>query len=73
MRIQAATVVDLCDSRDYERLGRMQEVDGSWPIGWMYKYGTNGISIGNKGLTTVLAVSAMRNYKELELRLRSFD
>ena len=74
MRIQAATVVDLCDSRDYERLERMQEADGSWPIGWMYKYGpAKNVLIGNKGLTTAFALSAMRNYKGLELRLRSFD
>ena len=74
MRIHAATVVDLCDNRDYERLRRMQEMDGSWPIGWMYKYGpAKDLLIGNKGLTTAFAVSAIRNYKDLELRLRSFD
>ncbi|KAH0830332.1 HAD-like protein [Lanmaoa asiatica] len=73
MRIHAAAVVDLCDSRDYERLARMQEVDGSWPMGWMYRYGARGILIGNKGLTTAFAVSAMRSYQELERRLRSFD
>jgi hypothetical protein len=70
MRIYAATVVDLCDSRDYERLGR---VDGSWPMGWMYRLVTRDILIGNKGLTTAFAVSAMRRYKELECRLSSFD
>lgn len=73
MRIHAAAVVDLYDSRDYERLRKMQEVDGSWPMGWMYRIAARGILIGNKGLTTVFAVSAMRNYKALELRLRSFD
>lgn len=73
MRIYAAAVVDICDSRDYERLGKMQEADGSWPTGWIYKYGSKDILIGNKGLTTALAMSAMRNYKELELCLRSFD
>ena len=73
MRIHAATVVDVCDSRDYERLGKMQNVDGSWPMGWIYKYGARDILIGNQGLTTALAMSAIRNYKELELRLRSID
>ena len=71
MRIHAAAAVDLCDSRDYECLKRMQEADGSWPMGWMYRIAARGILIGNKGLTTALAVSAMRNYKELELRLHS--
>ncbi|KAF8432402.1 HAD-like protein [Boletus edulis BED1] len=69
VRIHAATVVDLCDTRDYEQLGKMQDADGSWPMGWIYKYGAEDVLIGNKGLTTALAVSAMRNYKELELRL----
>ncbi|KAG9309523.1 HAD-like protein [Chiua virens] len=73
MRIYAAAALDLCDSKDYERLVRMQEADGSWPMGWMYKYGASGILIGNTGLTTALAVSAIRRYKELECRLRSFD
>lgn len=73
MRIHAAAAVDVCDSRDYERLGKMQNADGSWPTGWIYKYGARDILIGNQGLTTALAVSAMRNYRELECRLRSFD
>lgn len=73
MRIHAAAVVDLCDSRDYERLRRMQEADGSWPMGWIYKYGASKVLIGNKGLTTALAVSSIRRYRELELHLRSFD
>ena len=73
MRVYAAAVVDLCDSRDYERLRKTQETDGSWPMGWVYKYGATGTLIGNTGLTTAIAVSAIRSYKELELRLRSFD
>lgn len=73
MRIHAAAVVDVCDSRDYERLGKMQEADGSWPLGWVYKYGATGMLIGNTGLTTALAVSAIRSYKALKLRLHLFD
>ena len=73
MRIHATTVVDLCDSQDYEQLGRMQEADGSWPMGWMYRPVTRDILIGNKGLTTVFTVSAMQKYKELEYHLSSFD
>ncbi|KAF8120945.1 HAD-like protein [Boletus edulis] len=51
VRIHAATVVDLCDTRDYEQLGKMQDADGSWPMGWIYKYGAKDVLIGNKGLT----------------------
>ncbi|KAG9309549.1 hypothetical protein JVU11DRAFT_10527 [Chiua virens] len=70
MRIYAAVALDLCDSKDYERLVQMQEANGSWPMGWMYKYGASGILIGNTGLTMALTVLAIRCYKELECRLR---
>ena len=65
MRIIAATAVGLSDTCDYERLLAMQEVDGSWPTGWMYKYGSADILIGNKGLTTALAVNAVKAYSSL--------
>ncbi|KAJ8482994.1 hypothetical protein ONZ51_g4991 [Trametes cubensis] len=65
MRIHAALSVGLLnDSRDYERLLTMQEEDGSWPTGWIYKYGASGILVGNKGLTTAMAVTAIRKYRE---------
>lgn len=73
MRIHAAAAVDLCDSRDYEQLRRMQEADGSWPMGWMYRLPASGILIGNRGMTTAFAVQAIRSYKELEVRLCSYD
>jgi hypothetical protein len=67
MRISAAGVVGLCDTSDHERLLCMQEVDGSWPIGWIYKYGGADISIGNQGLTTALAINALREVEALRL------
>ena len=73
MRVHAAAAVDVCDARDYMQLTRMQAADGSWPVGWVYKYGATGVLIGNVGLTTALAVSAIRRYKELELCFRSLD
>jgi len=33
--------------------------DGSWEPGWMYRYGSTGVKIGNRGLTTALAVKAI--------------
>jgi hypothetical protein len=65
MRILAAATIDsgLCDEDgvrgDYEKLLEMQEEDGSWPIGWFYKYGSMDLLIGNKGLTTAMAVRAI--------------
>lgn len=73
MRVIAAATVDLCPRRDYERLLGMQEADGSWPTGWMYKYGSSGVLIGNKGLTTALAGEAVKKYRELQSELQSYD
>ncbi|KAI0650967.1 hypothetical protein C8Q79DRAFT_924097 [Trametes meyenii] len=66
MRIVAAASVGLCDRRDYDRLLAMQEDDGAWPTGWMYKYGASGILIGNRGLTTAMAVSAIQQFRGLQ-------
>ncbi|KAI0658702.1 hypothetical protein C8Q70DRAFT_1054836 [Cubamyces menziesii] len=66
MRILAATSVGLSDSRDYARLLTMQEEDGSWPTGWIYKYGASGILVGNKGLTTAMAIAAIRKSREVQ-------
>jgi hypothetical protein len=60
MRVLAAAVVGLCDVADHDRLLAMQELDGSWPMGWVYKYGAVDILIGSKGLTTALAVNALK-------------
>ncbi|KAJ7139011.1 HAD-like protein [Mycena epipterygia] len=67
MRILAAAVVGLCDKADHERLLSMQEVDGSWPMGWVYKYGAVDILIGNQGLTTALAKNALREVEALRV------
>ena len=45
---------------DCSRLLDMQNADGSWPVGWCYKYGWSGILLGNQGLTTAMAVDAVR-------------
>ncbi|KAJ7621208.1 HAD-like protein [Roridomyces roridus] len=66
MRVLGAAVVGLCDKADHERLLSMQEVDGSWPMGWVYKYGASGVLIGNTGLTTALAVNAMKEVEALQ-------
>ncbi len=61
MRIIAACTVHVEDAlvSDIEQLKGMQEVDGGWPTGWIYKYGSKDILIGNRGLTTVLAMKAL--------------
>lgn len=65
MRMLAAGSIGTRDARGYEQLLRMQEEDGSWPTGFIYRYGKSGIQIGNKGLTTAMAVSAIRTFRGL--------
>ncbi|EIW61159.1 uncharacterized protein TRAVEDRAFT_117288 [Trametes versicolor FP-101664 SS1] len=67
MRLLAAAAAGLQDRRGYDRLLTMQDEDGAWPTGWMYKYGLSDILIGNKGLTTAMAVAAIRRFRELEV------
>ncbi len=61
MRIIAACTVHVEDAlgSDIQQLKGMQEVDGGWPIGWICKYGSKDILIGNRGLTTALAMKAL--------------
>lgn len=66
MRILAAVSAGILDRRDYDRLLTMQDADGAWQTGWIYKYGVSGILIGNKGLTTALAVAAIDRLKDLD-------
>ena len=65
MRVLAASSIGLCDVQDYERLLALQEEDGSWPLGWFYRNGSSGILTGNQGLTTAMAVAAIKSYTEL--------
>ncbi|KAF8508540.1 hypothetical protein JB92DRAFT_3083874 [Gautieria morchelliformis] len=48
MRIPAAATVGIKDSIDYQRLRTLQEKGGSWPTGWLYRYGLTGVLLGNK-------------------------
>lgn len=60
MRIIAAATVKIQDRVDCETLLQTQEDDGGFPIGWMYKYGATGMLLGNKGLSTALAIQAIK-------------
>jgi len=59
MRILAGTVVGLRLELELALLLPLQCEDGGWGPGWMYKYGSSGIKIGNRGLTTALALNAI--------------
>ncbi|KAG6857679.1 hypothetical protein H0H87_004095 [Tephrocybe sp. NHM501043] len=59
MRILVTDFVGIRNEVDLRALLPLQCEDGGWEIGWMYKYGSSGIRIGNRGLTTALAVKAI--------------
>jgi len=59
MRVIACASVGIRDEMDLRTLLSLQQEDGGWESGWMYKYGSSGINIGNRGLTTAFAINAI--------------
>ena len=60
MRVLAGTAVGLRLEHDLALLLPLQCEDGGWGPGWVYKYGSSGVKIGNRGLATALALNAIR-------------
>jgi hypothetical protein len=65
MRVLSGTVVGVRLEQDLTQLLPLQCEDGSWGPGWMYKYGSADIKIGNRGLTTALALNAISALQSL--------
>lgn len=59
MRLLAGMMVGLRLERDLVEMLRMQEEDGGWAPCWIYKYGSSGVKIGNRGLSTAFALRAI--------------
>jgi hypothetical protein len=59
VRIIACNSLGIRCSVDIEALLRLQRQDGSWEIGWMYRYGSTGIKIGNQGVTVAMILKAI--------------
>ena len=59
MRVIVGAGVGLRLERDLAALLPLQYEDGGWGPSWIYKYGSSGIKIGNRGLTTALALNAI--------------
>ncbi|KAF8502568.1 HAD-like domain-containing protein [Gautieria morchelliformis] len=60
MRLLAGNSVGLVNRSDLGRLLAMQQDDGSWTSGWFYKYASSGMLIKNDGLTTSMAIRAIK-------------
>ncbi|KAF9650600.1 HAD-like protein [Thelephora ganbajun] len=65
MRILACASVGIRDEMDLRTLLSLQQEDGGWEAGWLYKYGSSGTTIGNRGLTTALAINAIEALNHL--------
>ncbi|KAF7376184.1 Alpha-D-glucose-1-phosphate phosphatase YihX [Mycena sanguinolenta] len=59
MRIVACNSMGVRNTVDLRKLRELQCEDGGFEIGWMYKYGSSNIKIGNRGLTTAFAIKAI--------------
>jgi hypothetical protein len=71
MRVLAGAVVGVRMERDLAALLPMQCEDGGWDLSWVYKLGSLDVKIGNRGLTTALAlnaIAALRSQPQIELR-----
>ncbi|PSN60217.1 HAD-like protein [Corynespora cassiicola Philippines] len=68
MRITACDRMGIECEQDRRALVESQRPDGGWDLGWMYRYGSTGIRIGNRGVSTALAMRAITGFsKGLEL------
>jgi hypothetical protein len=45
--------------KDVATLKAMQQDDGGWQGGWMYRYGSTGMRLGNRAVATALACQAI--------------
>ena len=59
MRITACTYLGVECCEDRTTLLKMQQDDGSWEPGWIYRYGSTGVRLGNRGATTAFALKAI--------------
>ncbi|KAJ4304591.1 hypothetical protein N0V90_000117 [Kalmusia sp. IMI 367209] len=59
MRVLACQSLGLNPEPDMSRLKAFQGEDGSWPLGWVCRYGKTKERLGNRGVVTAFAVKAL--------------
>ncbi|KAI1819273.1 HAD-like protein [Xylaria intraflava] len=59
MRIITCSQMGIPCGEDRRTLLDLQCEDGAWEGGWLYRYGSSGILIQNRGVTTAMAVAAL--------------
>ncbi|KAK0185517.1 HAD-like domain-containing protein [Armillaria mellea] len=60
MRLIVCDFTGVRNDIDLQTLRTFQCEDGGWDTGLIYKYGSSGLSIGNRGLTTAMALQAIQ-------------
>ncbi|OQE36850.1 hypothetical protein PENCOP_c011G04391 [Penicillium coprophilum] len=58
-RILACYSMGIVNHCDVPKLLALQSRDGGWPVDWIYRWGSSGLKVGNRGLTTALATKAI--------------
>ncbi|KAK0185494.1 Haloacid dehalogenase-like hydrolase-domain-containing protein [Armillaria mellea] len=60
MRLIVCNFTKVKNEIDLQTLRDLQQEDGGWDSGLIYRYGSSGLRIGNRGLTTVMAIHAIQ-------------
>lgn len=69
MRILTCSSLDVNHGLDRRALLDLQCEDGGWEGGWLYRHGSTGVKLGNRGVTTALAIKAIASsakFSEME-------
>ena len=59
MRILTCNSLGLSYNQDLRALLDLQCEDGDWEAGWVYRYGSTGVKLGNRGVITAMAGKAI--------------
>ncbi|KAF3769353.1 HAD-like protein [Cryphonectria parasitica EP155] len=59
MRIITCTQMGITCEDDRCALLDMQCEDGGWEVGWLHRYGSTGVKIGNRSVTTAMSIAAL--------------
>lgn len=70
MRILTCSALGIKDQVDLDGLLSLQCEDGGWGLDWMYRYARSGIEMGNRGVTTALAINAIESATSMATNLK---
>ncbi|TFK65518.1 HAD-like protein [Pluteus cervinus] len=62
MRARACQMMGISAAADVKSLQAMQCDDGGWPMVWYRRCGQTGLRMGNRGVTTAMAVDAIATH-----------